>query len=219
MKKIILLVISLISLLGITFVACNNDNDDYVDENVTNQELNKFFYSTEYKDFSSSFGVSVKDFKLEEIVTDHYKNKKITTFCIPINKKGKEIGQILVFSKNNGGVYKVLYEDRTNFTTSNGGKIKITTAKNKYIASIDCTKIDSKRMSMRIGDVASTITIKTRVEMPSPEDGWWTCTTECYKVAKESCGSEAQCNFLCDLIDLTGGCTVTISAACAIYCI
>ena len=55
--------------------------------------------------------------------------------------------------------------------------------------------------------------------MPSPDQGWWSCTTECYTMAKDACGSSAQCDFLCDLADLAGGCTISMAAACTIYCI
>lgn len=219
MKTIFLFAMSLISMLGVVFVACDNENYDYVDKNVQNQELNKFFYSNEYQDFTEAFGINERDFRLEEVVIDHYKNREVTSFCIPISKKGKEIGQILIFSKNDGAIYKVLYEDRTNFTAKDGGSIKIKTAKNQYIASFSCAKIDSNRISMKITDVAPIKAVKTRTEFPTPEDGWWTCTTECYKVAKDACGSSAQCDFLCDIANLAGGCVITMSAACAIYCI
>lgn len=220
MKKILSLVImSFMLIAGITIVGCNSDNNDYGNQNVEESELNGFFSSREYENFSNTFEVNNKNFEYGRMVVNYYKKKNVKTFCIPINKDGNEVGQVLILSKNNGSIYKVLYEDRRDFTSKDGGVIKITTSTNKYIASINCKKIDSHKMIMRIADVSSTKAIKTRVEMPSPDEGWWDCTTGCYKVAKEACGTDAECDFICDLADLANGCTITVAAACAIYCI
>lgn len=47
---------------------------------------------------------------------------------------------------------------------------------------------------------------------------WWGCTTNCYRTAKSACGADAECDFLCDLVDLGGGCTISLAAACGTVC-
>lgn len=49
-------------------------------------------------------------------------------------------------------------------------------------------------------------------------DTWWSCTTKCYAEAKSACGSDPECDFLCDLADISGGCTLSIGIACGIHC-
>lgn len=219
MKQINFITLVLVFLTSAILSSCSSDDSNYINENVTNQELNNFFSSKECRDFSTSFDVNVKNFMLDEMVTERYENKKVTSFIIPIEKRGEIVGKVLIFSKNNGRLYKMLYEDRSEFDHSDGGVIKITTAKNKFIASLNCTMLSNQKMSIRINEIAPIKnTIKTRAEFPTPEDGWWDCTTRCYKISKDACGDEAQCNFLCDMADLVAGCTISIAAACAIYC-
>ena len=38
------------------------------------------------------------------------------------------------------------------------------------------------------------------------------------KEAKDACQGDPECNFICDLLDLAGGCTVSIAAGCAGHC-
>lgn len=49
-------------------------------------------------------------------------------------------------------------------------------------------------------------------------NGWWSCTTKCYATAKKACGDDPQCDFLCDLADLVGQCTISMGVACGIHC-
>lgn len=203
------------------FTACNNDEDDirFNGTNVVETELQGFFGSDAFKEVSTSLDIQVKHLMLDKRTVNHYK-KGVTQYCIPVQKDGVVIGLLHAFSKNNGSLYRVLYEDRKGFSENYGGTIRIVTSKNKYVATLACTPTNTKKMSMKIVDVA---TVRPRIRKrseswPSPDDGWWDCTTRCYKMAKDACGSDSQCNFLCDLADLAAGCTVTVAAACAIYC-
>lgn len=56
------------------------------------------------------------------------------------------------------------------------------------------------------------------IAMVNPWEKWWSCTTTCYKEAKDACQGDPECNFICDLLDLAGGCTVSIAAGCAGHC-
>ena len=45
------------------------------------------------------------------------------------------------------------------------------------------------------------------------KESWWECTTRVYSEAKKICNGDSQCDFLCDLADLGGGCTISMAAA------
>lgn len=48
---------------------------------------------------------------------------------------------------------------------------------------------------------------------------WWTCTTKCYKFAKDACDADPECKFLCDLVNVAlSSCNVSIAVACGIHC-
>lgn len=52
-----------------------------------------------------------------------------------------------------------------------------------------------------------------------PVPNWWSCTTTCFQRAKDACGSQPTCNFLCSLVDLPSGqCTLSMALACGIWC-
>jgi hypothetical protein len=53
---------------------------------------------------------------------------------------------------------------------------------------------------------------------PSSGPGWWKCTADCYKWAKDVCDGDSECKLVCDLVDLGGGCTISVSVGCGIYC-
>lgn len=49
-------------------------------------------------------------------------------------------------------------------------------------------------------------------------DTWWSCTTSCFSDAKAACAGDPACNFICELLDLGGGCTISVAAGCAGHC-
>lgn len=221
MKKFIIFTMLQLIAAGIIVVSCNSDENYYDNKVVTeDEELNGFFNSVEYKDFSNTFKVNIENFDMDKKSVKCYANKNVKTYFIPIKKGGREIGQILIVSKNNGRVYKVLYENRNEFDTENGGTIEITTSTNDYIASVVCKKIGNQKIAMKIVDVntINTFKVKTRAEGSSSES-WLECTSNCYKMAMDACGTDSQCDFLCDLANVAAGCTLSVAAACAIHCI
>jgi uncharacterized membrane protein YgcG len=55
---------------------------------------------------------------------------------------------------------------------------------------------------------------------PDKNDGWLTCTADCYAFLKKGCGSDPKCDLACDLLNLGAfSCTISIFAACGLYCI
>ena len=201
-----------------TFVACNNNVENLTfPENEIEPQLQSFFTSSEFEKFSKTQDVTTNNFifNKQKVIHDE---RGLTVYCIPIQRKENIIGKISIFSKDNSNLYKVLYEDWTDFSEENGGIIRVTTGDNKYIASVKCSVTDANKMNVRITDVAP-IQSQTRAPIenwPTSDDGWWDCTTNCYKIAKDACDSDPQCKMECDLIP---SCATSIAIACAGYCL
>lgn len=49
-------------------------------------------------------------------------------------------------------------------------------------------------------------------------EGWWQCTADCYSYARTACGTDPDCQLLCDLADIVGLCTISIATSCGIHC-
>lgn len=136
------------------------------------------------------------------------------------------IGQVDGFPIPIKGGYQLIYE---NFEEFNGksGTIKQFTSKGNFIADFKVVSLGNVSSfsinTIGTGIETGNLTLKASTHATAPieeeEDGWWSCTTECYREAKEACGSDDTCQFLCDLVDIVGLCTITIAAACAIYCV
>lgn len=201
-----------------TFVACNNNVDDLTpltDE--IDPKLQNFFTSNEFEKFSKAQDVTTNDFIFNKQRVIHGE-KGLTVYCIPIQRKGNIIGEISIFSKDNNNLYRVLYEDWTDFSEKDGGFIRVTTGDNKYIASLKCSVTNTNKINVKITDVAP-MQSQTRAPIenwPTSDDGWWDCTTNCYKIAKDACDSDPQCKMEYDLMP---SCATSIAVACAGYCL
>lgn len=210
-----------------TFFCVSCSNSDLLMEEYHSQdvELNNFFESSEYENLQENLSHITGYLAIEQSTMEIYP-KQLKIYTIPVIKNGCLKGKLQVFSKNNGTVYRTLYEDWDNFSEERGGNVKIYSSDNNYIATFNYQKISKNKYSARIIDIVTdnnNLTPKrvvTRSEFPTnPGDmGWTDCVSDCYKYAKDACGGDSQCNLLCDLADLAGGCTITVAAACAIYC-
>ena len=221
MKKVFMGLLALFCIVGSVFVACNSDIDESIEPaSSVEPELDNFFLSYEYEKASNSLELRKSDFVLEERVAKRPK-KNVSYYTIPIRKDGVLVGQATIFSKNNGKVYRVVYEDLTGFSKEKGGVIRVLTGENELIASLNCTiDANGKQMAVKIDEVAMpSIKTKSTIEFPTSDEGWKKCFIECYKVASDACEGDPQCDFLCDLVNLGAGCTISIMLACGIYCI
>ena len=206
--------------ISVILVACNSDFDESVNSSSSVEpELSNFFTSNEYEEIANSLNIKTSNFTLDKRVVKHVKNN-VSYYCIPIHKNGSLAGQAIVFSQNNGKAYRVLYEDRTNFSEEKGGIIRIFTGNNRFVASLECTVATQGKILMKIDEVAPIRSqMKSRTEWPTPDDGWFDCTARCFKIAQDVCEDDDKCNFLCEIANLAKGCTISIAAACGIYCI
>ena len=64
----------------------------------------------------------------------------------------EELGKLVVFSKNEGERYRVLFGDRSEFDKECGGLITLCTANRQFIADFSCVKIDQESNSACSGD-------------------------------------------------------------------
>jgi hypothetical protein len=224
-------VIAIMIIAGCFAIGCSQENFDSNDDSLSNNDiilqdipndLKNYFSSQDYYDLKNNFEVTLGDFSFGQVKIENISG--VNLYYLPVNK-GKNIsGLLCVFSKDNGKIYKSLYEDRTELNTKDGGKVSIYTAKNFFVADFKYNKIDNRTARLRIdrvGDVEiSTPRLKGGVEWPSPDDGWWSCTTDCCSYCQDACQGDPECGFLLDLVDGLGTYTGSLSivAACAAYC-
>lgn len=185
--------------------------------------LKSYFSSQDYYELKDNFDFGVSDFSFDDIIEENPVSE-LTIYYVPIKKKDR-IGTLAVCSKNNGEVFKSLFSDESQTINQEEGVISIYTAKNFFVVDYKFEKqgFDDTSMKMKIDRVGNfsigSPRLKGGTEFPSPDDGWWTCTTNCYAYAMAACGDDSECKFLCDLANIAGLCTLSVAAACAIYCI
>lgn len=222
MKKVILLSMCIVSIMcTVVFVSCEHEEDDFIA--TKDVVLNKFLQSSIAEDFMISFEVNSSNLNTVNMKKLPQGNDSEVLY-IPLIKEGKEVGRLCVFVKNKGSFFQVLYEDWTGME-NNTGVIKIFNANKHYIASWGVQKESETKYSYKIIDVAQNEDagfngIKTRTEIDFPKPGDSGCLEKCYKAAKDACDADPDCKFLCDMLDVFAcSATVSIAAACAIYCI
>jgi hypothetical protein len=214
----------IIALLAGVMTGCQKE-DDIFTENIPPEnipiELQNYFNSEDYADLKMNFEFGISNFSFNEMIVEK-PVPEISIYYLPV-KKGSRVGALAVFSKNNGKVYKSLYEDRSQLNRQDKGVTSIYTAKNFLVVDFQFEKTDNQMVKLnikRVGNIeTSSPRLKSGTEFPSSNDGWWTCTTNCYAYAMSACNGDAPCQLMCDLINITGLCTISIASACAIYCI
>jgi hypothetical protein len=197
-------------------------DDVYLEENrgKVPDALLDYFNSEDYAFLNKSFDINVANIDFNNLVIENFTNVGVDAYYLPVKKGQNIIGQLCIVSKDEGKVYKSLYEDRSELQKADDGKIAIYTSQGLFVADFEYKKKSKEQYSLRLNNVGnSSPRLKSGAEWPNPGDGWWSCTTNCYAYAKESCGSNSQCDFLCDIVDLAGGCTVSMAVACSAYCV
>lgn len=210
----------------VLFMSCVQDvGYEVVETNF--EEFDAFFSSDAYASFSKSFNVDIENFDVENILPVKYPEQNVNLYQTLIVKNSETLGRLVIFSKNVGEEYRVLFEDWSQFDEECGGIISLCTANKQFIADFSCVKVDqeSNLFNVSFNSVATIPEFNrlksTTVEMPDRESlSWWECTTQCYQMAHDACSGDAECDFLCELIGLGTNvtCFVTISAACGIWC-
>ncbi|MBM6858870.1 MULTISPECIES: hypothetical protein [Bacteroidaceae] len=224
MKKIVFLTVSVLVLtVSMVIVSTSCSQEDEIPVVNVDPELNAFFSTKEYLDFQRDNSFITENMLLDKVYVATFP-RDMKQYVIPVMVNGHLKGKLNVFSKNGGKVYHSLYEDWSGMSEETGGLVKISAADGQYISTLKYTKIGGSKFEVVIQDVASPVggtKPKTRVEFPDPDTtGYADCVAQCYAVAKESCDSDTGCKFICDLLDAIGkSCaTLSIMAACAIYC-
>ena len=229
MKKNVfkIVIASLIIIGGLVFYSCQKTEEKNVEKLTGDKELNAFFSSKEFLNLKENFNLNLNEFDLKNVQKEEHSDAKVNIFYLPVKQNNKLIGKLAVFSFKDGRKYKSLYEDISKLSEL-GGKTTIYTSQKYFVADFEVKKSESTKnlYSVQINKVVDDATlvmarqsVRADSEFTTRKDGWWKCTTECYKIAKDACGSDSSCDFLCDMFDLAAGyCTLSIGAACAIHC-
>jgi hypothetical protein len=185
--------------------------------------LFNYFKSPDYSDLSKNFQINTNNIDFNNIAVENYEDINVVLYYLPVNQNRKNIGLLCVVSKNDGSIYKSVYEDRTEMSNKDSGKMSIYTSQGFLVADFNYKKESDKEYRLRINNVASGnfIRLKSGVELdwPTPNDSWTTCLSKCYSAATTSCANDPNCSFLLSVsngVDYVG--TLSIAAACAIYC-
>lgn len=202
-------------------ISCNNEIETEQHE-TGNLELDKFFKSNTYTEFSNNFNADISNFQFNKMETTTFDAKGLNIFTMPIVKNGIKIGQIAICSKNKGTTFKVLYEDWSQFDLSTGGDIKIFTSNKVFIANWKAIKLGNN-FSMKISETGFRAAVRVKSNnTETTGETYAECVTRVYKTAKDACDASPTCKMACDAADLLGGqCTISMmaaaAAACAIY--
>ena len=185
-------------------------------------ELKQYFNSQDYGELKENFSFAISDFSFNDIIEEN-PISEVKVYYVHIQNNYKS-GTLAVFSKNNGEVYKSLFEDRSEIKKQDSGVISIFTAQNLFVADYKFEKVNENVVKLhinRVGDINTTPTrIKNGLEFPKPEDGWWKCTRGCYKYAKSACDGDNLCDIFCTVLDFLGSyCTLSVVASCGVYCL
>ncbi|MDR1155103.1 MAG: hypothetical protein LBL04_10340 [Bacteroidales bacterium] len=219
LKHSSIVAIAIVTLVIGVLVGCQKEEDVFP-ENIS-IELQNYFNSKDYADLKVNFKFGISNFSFNDVIVEK-PISEISIYYLPV-KKGDRVGVLAIFSKNNGKVYRSLYEDRSQLNQKDEGAISIYTAKKFFVVDFQFKKTENQMMTLNIKNVGNikigSPRLKSGNEFPSDDDPWWSCTTDCYAYAKDACDGTASCQLMCDLLDITGLCTLSVAAACAIYCI
>lgn len=211
MKTKLIFTICLALTLSCAFWSCSDDAP--IEPNSENNSSIQEFLHSEYGlSTLKSHGLSFQNLVLDNVKYDGFESKGVISFSIPTMENGVVTGRLNAFIVPGNEPYRAIVEkwDKSNVSDYS---VTVSTGKGVYLATVEISD-DGKQ---KIIDIASNA--PTRVDKPA-EEGWWACTTRVYKLAKQSCGEDSQCDFLCDLVNVANnGCTLSIAAAAAIACI
>lgn len=170
------------------------------------------FLNSEYGIITlESHGLSIQDLDLDNAKCEVFESKGVTSFSIPIIENGIVTGRLNAFIVPGNEPYRAIVE-KWNMPHESGYSVTVSTGKGTYLATVEI----SENGKQKIIDIASDTL--SRSNRPAGE-GWWACTTRVYATAKQACSGDSQCDFLCDIVDLAKGCTISMAAAAAIVCI
>jgi hypothetical protein len=210
---------------GVIIQSCTQADDIYLEENNKDKipdALINYFNSNDYFVLSRNFKIGLANIDFDNLVAENFNDATVNVYYLPVKKGQNTIGQLCIISKDEEKIYKSLYEDRSELQKADEGKIAIYTSQGLFVADFNYKKESNGLYLLRLSDVGnsnSTPRLKSGVEWPNPSDGWWSCTTNCYSYAKQACSSTSQCDFLCDIANLIGGCTISMAVACSAYCL
>lgn len=229
MEKKLLLVFSLALTLCSFLWSCTDDGPK-VPTNHSQASLLSDFLNSEYGIATlENHGLTIANLDLGNSTKEFFKSKGATAFAVPIIKNGQTTGVLNAFVIPGNDSYRAIVEEWES-TSDREYNVSITTGNGAYLATVAVSH-EGKRKTQEIIDIAdyseagSNMNIRRvaqgNVVMTTrkPKESWWACTTRVYHSAKQACGNDSQCDFLCDIADLAKGCTISMAAAAARVCI
>lgn len=220
MKKRLLFVLSLALVLCGSFWSCSADDPAMPMDGAKTSLLNEFLNSDYGIATLENHGLTITNLDLKNSTSDFFKSKVVTAFAIPIIENGRITGKLNAFIVPGDDSYRAIVEKWENLSDKEYS-VTITTGYGMYLATVGIVN-DGKRRTQKIMDIASYNDAEEILKSRSSklaEESWWACTTRVYQTAKQACNGDSQCDFLCDLVDLAGGCTISMAAAAAIVCV
>ena len=213
MKKNLFFTISLALVLCGSLWSCANDDSIETAAESDTAKLQVFLNSKYGVATLESHGLSINNLDMDNVKIEMFESKGVTSFSVPTVEHGIITGRLNAFIVPGNDPYRAIVE-KWNKSNDSDYSVKVSTGKGAYLATVEISGLGHQN----IIDVASDKDPKSRSNQIE-EEGWWDCTTRVYATAKKACNGSSECDFLCDIADLAGGCTLSIAAAAAIVCI
>jgi hypothetical protein len=118
--KLNVMFIIVITIMFKTFTGCQEENDLIPD--TVPVGLKKYFESEDYADLKENFAFEISNFSFDNIIEEN-PVPEVIIYYVKIQKNNRS-GILAIFSKNNGEVYKSLFEDRSELKKQTNGLIQ-----------------------------------------------------------------------------------------------
>lgn len=220
MKRKLLFVLSPALVLCSSLWSCSDDGPNTQMDSPQTSLINEFLNSEYGIATLENHEITLSNLDLENSTIEFFKSKGVTALAIPIIENGQITGKLNAFIVPGDDSYRAIVEKWEN-SSNQESSVTITTGYGMYLATVSIVH-DGKRKTQEIIDIASYNNDEEETSSRSSRpvgEGWWACTTRVYRTAKQACNGDSQCDFLCDLVDLAGGCTISMAAAAAIACV
>lgn len=211
MKTKFIFTFSLVLILCGALWSCSDDAPIETSTKSNTASIQEFLNS-EYGIITlKSHGLSIQNLDLGNAKCEVFDSKGVTSFSIPTIENGMVTGRLNAFIVPGNEPYRAIVE-KWNMSNESDYSVTVSTGKGAYLATVEIYENGKQK----IMDIASDTHSRSN---QLAEEGWWACTTRVYATAKQACNGDSQCDFLCDLVNITYGCNISMAAAAAIVCI
>lgn len=211
----------MVAVCYILISGCSDNVEPPSSDSEIKQLVNEFVCSEYGISTLKAHSISEASFKIDDAKLEVIASKNIHILAIPFGDGSTNVGRLNIIRINTDNTFRAIVETWMP-NQENRYSVEVATGLGKYLATVDVTTVGSKRVQV-ITDVADSAVIAPCASKPSTslskEESWWECTTRVYAAAKKACGDNPQCDFLCDLCNLSSGCTISMAVAAAYVCL